>query len=305
MKISIVVPCYNEEECIDLFYGAVRPVLSSLGGYEIIFVDDGSRDGTLEKIKLLRERDKDVRYVSFSRNFGKEAAIYAGLQAADGDYVGLMDADLQDPPELIKEMFDALNQGYDIAACRRTDRRGEPRLRSAFARLFYKIINGMSDADITDGARDFRLMTRRVCDAVLSLGERERFSKGIFGWVGFRTKWLEYKNRDRAAGKTKWSFTKLTKYAVSGIEDFSTAPLKFNLIAAFVFGLVFLGLAVADIVLACISSAPFILLLFTFLSLCFCLVFCGLAVISEYIAKLHREVKNRPVYIVKETEKDE
>lgn len=306
VKISIIVPCYNEEACVGLFYDAVRPVLSALGAYEIIFADDGSRDGTLYKIKALRKSDENVRFLSFSRNFGKEAAIYAGLRAAEGDLVGLMDADLQDPPELLNDMYKAITEeGYDVAACRRTDRKGEPKLRSAFARLFYKIINAMSDAEVTDGARDFRLMTKKVRDAVLSLSEKDRFSKGIFGWVGFKTKWLDYTNRDRVAGKTKWSFSGLTKYAVSGIEDFSTAPLKFNLALVLAFGLVFVGLVAADIVLAVVSTVPALLLVFTFVDLGFCLLAAGLAVISEYIAKMHREIKNRPVYIIRETERDE
>lgn len=306
-KISMVVPCYNEEACIDAYYAAMQTVRARLDvAFEYIFVDDGSRDATIDKIRALAAQNDEVRYISFSRNFGKEAAIYAGLQAASGDLVGLMDADLQDPPEMLLEMYEGIvREGYDCVACRRTDRKGESKIRSAFARLFYKLINKMSDADIMDGARDYRLMTRRMTDAVLSLAERERFSKGIFGWVGYKTKWLPYKNVERVAGSTKWSFRKLTKYAVSGIEDFSTAPLRFNGVLSVLCLLAAVAFAVFDIAWACTHhtvTALFVLL--PVLLFLFCLLFCGLSILGAYVKKIFYESKARPVYLVRETEKD-
>ena len=304
-KISIVVPCYNEEECVNAYYESMKAVIARMNkvDFELIFVDDGSRDKTLELVKALAEKDKQVKYISFSRNFGKEAAIYAGLQNATGDFVGLMDADLQDPPELLIEMYKGITEeGFDCVGCRRTDRKGEPKIRSWFARKFYKLINKMSDADITDGARDYRLMTRKMTNAILSMAEVDRFSKGIFGWVGFKTKWLEYQNIDRVAGTTKWNFKKLTKYAIGGIEDFSTAPLKINMILSVLLGLGAFGLFVADIVTWCIGVAPSIFMTISPL-VCFVgsLVMLGSAVTSDYIAKIFRQAKNRPIYIVKDS----
>ena len=207
-KISIVIPCYNEEECIKIYYEKMEEVVSKLPTeFEYVFVNDGSQDKTLALMKELASLNSNVRYISFSRNFGKEAAIYAGLKEAKGDYVGLMDVDLQDPPSLLLDMYKGIKEeGYDCVASRRVTRKGEPVIRSFFARLFYKIINKISDANITDGARDFRLMTRPMVDAIISMAEKDRFSKGIFGWVGFDIKWLEYENIDRVAGHTKWSF---------------------------------------------------------------------------------------------------
>ena len=227
-KISLVVPCYNEQEVINLFYAEIQKVKKDFENveFEIIFVNDGSKDKTLELMRELSKND-DVRYVSFSRNFGKEAAMYAGLEASTGDYVAIMDADLQDPPALLKEMYEILESGeYDSVATRRVTRKGEPVIRSFFARLYYKIINKISKTEIVDGARDFRLMTRQMVDSVLSLKEYNRFSKGIFSWVGYRTKWLEYENVERAAGETKWSFWKLFLYSLESIVAFSTAPLS-------------------------------------------------------------------------------
>lgn len=308
MKISIVIPCYNEEGCIEKYYETMRTVRQRLDvDFEYIFVDDGSRDGTLGLIKALALADKEVRYISFSRNFGKEAAIYAGLKSADGDYVGLMDVDLQDPPEMLLEMYEELSTGntYDCVGCRRTNRKGESKIRSAFARMFYRLINRMSDVEIVDGARDYRLMTRRMTDAVLAMSERDRFSKGIFGWVGFNTKWLEYQNTERIAGKTKWSFRKLTKYAVGGIEDFSTAPLKFNSFMAILLFVAAVAFAIFDTVWACIGndvSALFIALPIIFFVAS--MLAAGLMLIGEYIKKIFKEVKARPVYLVRETDKD-
>lgn len=304
-KISIVVPCYNEEECVKKYFEAMQSVINEMNyvDFEFIFIDDGSKDKTLELIKGLSEKLEMVKYISFSRNFGKEAAIYAGLRNATGDYVALMDVDLQDPPKLLIQMYNGITkEGFDCVGCRRTDRKGEPKIRSWFARKFYKLINKMSDAEIVDGARDYRLMTRKMADAILSMAEVDRFSKGIFGWVGFKTKWLEYNNIDRVAGKTKWNFKKLTKYAVEGIEDFSTSPLKINLVISIFLMLCAFGLLVTDIILWCKSITP-ILFLQIAPVICFVgsLMMLGIAVLSDYIAKIFRQVKNRPIYIVKDT----
>lgn len=313
MLISLVVPCYNEEEALPLFYAAAgetaRAMQASHGAeFEFIFVDDGSRDGTLAAMRALHAQDARVRYVSFSRNFGKEAAIYAGLQAAKGDYVATMDADLQDPPALLPEMLDALLSGeYDCAATRRTTRKGEPVLRSWFARRFYQIINKMSDTEIVDGARDFRLMRRRMVDAVLSMMEYNRFSKGIFSWVGFKTKWFDYENVERVAGQTKWNFWSLFKYSIEGIVGFSTAPLVFAAGVGVLFCLAaFVGIAFV-VVRALIFGDPTsgwpsmvcIILLCSGVQL-----FCT-GIVGEYLAKTYLEVKHRPVYITRETEADQ
>lgn len=307
VKISIVVPCYNEEACIDTYYAAMQTVRAQLAcDFEYVFVDDGSRDATLSIIRALSDRDQSVRYVSFSRNFGKEAALLAGLQAATGDLVGVMDVDLQDPPEMLLEMYRGImDEGYDCVSCRRSDRKGESKVRSWFARLFYRLMNRMSDTDMMDGSRDFRLMTRKMTDAVLSLSERERFSKGIFGWVGFRTKWLEYKNTERVAGSTKWNFAKLTKYAIGGIEDFSTAPLKFNFVMSALSLLGFLFFLVFDIVWGCTHHAvgP-VLLMMPILLFMAAMLFAGIGLVGEYVRKIFYEVKDRPSYLVRETDRD-
>ena len=231
MLISLVVPCYNEEESLPIFYKEASKIAQQMeishgADFEFIFVDDGSKDRTLQIARELHRKDARVRYISFSRNFGKEAGIYAGLKAAKGDYVATMDANLQDPPSLLPEMLELLLSGeYDCAATRRTTREGEPPVRSWFAKKFYQIINKLSDTEIVDGARDFRLMSRKMTDAVLSMAEYNRFSKGIFSWVGFKTKWIDYKNVERVAGTTKWNFWGLLKYSIEGIVGFSTAPL--------------------------------------------------------------------------------
>ena len=306
-KLSIVVPCYNEEAALPLFYQEVCRVAGEMAPveFEFLFVDDGSRDGTLPLLRQLAARDARVRFLSFSRNFGKEAGMLAGLQHAKGDFVALMDADLQDPPALLPELYRAVTEeGYDCAATCRTTRQGEPPIRSFFAKLFYKIINRISDADIVDGARDYRLMRRSVVDAILSLGEYNRFSKGIFGWVGFRTKWVPYENVERAAGETKWSFWKLLLYSLEGIVAFSTAPLA---IASVLGALLCFGSAVAIVVVVCKTllfgdpvggwpSMMCVLLFFSGVQL-----FCT-GILGQYLAKTYLETKRRPVYLVRETE---
>ena len=305
-RISIVVPCYNEEAALPLFYQEVCRVAGEMAPveFEFLFVDDGSRDGTLPLLRQLAARDARVRFLSFSRNFGKEAGMLAGLQHAKGDFVALMDADLQDPPALLPELYRAVTEeGYDCAATCRTTRQGEPPIRSFFAKLFYKIINRISDADIVDGARDYRLMRRSVVDAILSLGEYNRFSKGIFGWVGFRTKWVPYENVERAAGETKWSFWKLLLYSLEGIVAFSTAPLA---IASVLGALLCFGSAVAIVVVVCKTllfgdpvggwpSMMCVLLFFSGVQL-----FCT-GILGQYLAKTYLETKRRPVYLVRET----
>ena len=309
--ISIVVPCYNEEEALPLYYEAMLPVLETLraqgADVDFVFVDDGSKDGTLRVLRDLHEKDGRCGYVSFSRNFGKEAAMYAGLQHAKGDYVAVMDADLQDPPDMLPDMLRILEESpaddpVDCVGTRRTDRKGEPPIRSFFARCFYKLINKISKTEIVDGARDYRLMTRRMVDAILSLSEYNRFSKGIFSWVGFKTRWLEYVNRERVAGETKWSFRKLFLYSIDGITAFSTAPLA---IASFS------GMA--------ICAVSFIALLFVFIrALVFgdpvagwpsmiCIILflggvqlLGIGILGQYLAKTYLEVKNRPQYVLQE-----
>ena len=303
-KISVIISCYNEEKSVPLFYEAIEKAIKDIDAeFEYIFVDDGSKDNTLKIIKDLSFQDEKVRYISFSRNFGKEAAMFAGLEAATGNYVALMDADLQDPPELLKEMYSSIKtEDYDCVATRRVTRKGEPIIRSLFSRMFYKIINKMTDFEMVDGARDFRLMTSQVKDAIISLKEYNRYSKGLFPFVGFKTKWIEYENVKRAAGETKWSFWKLVKYALEGITAFTTAPLAIASIIGFLF---------------CIISGIFILIIIIktlafgdptsgWPSLACIIMFMGgvqllsLGIIGQYLSKTYLEVKKRPIYIVKE-----
>lgn len=312
MLLSIVVPCYNEQEALPFFYKEITRVAAEMreshdADFEFIFVDDGSRDDTLTIARKLHSEDSRVRYISFSRNFGKEAGILAGLRASKGDYVALMDADLQDPPAMLPQMLDTLlKENYDCAATRRTTREGEPPIRSFFARMFYKLINKISDADIVDGARDYRLMRRKMVDAILSMPEYNRFSKGIFGWVGFKTKWLEYVNVERVAGETKWSFWKLFRYSLEGIIGFSTVPLALASLLGILFCLLaFFGIAFVIIrsffwhdPTAGWQSLVCIILLCSGVQL-FCI-----GVLGQYLAKTYMEVKNRPIYIVRETEED-
>lgn len=308
--LSVVVPCYNEERALPIFASALAEVCRSClegVGVELILVDDGSVDQTLAIIRGLSQRDSlpyRIRYFALSRNFGKEAALLAGLEAADGDYVVTMDADMQDPPSLIPEMLDELMSGsWDSVATRRVDRAGEPPIRSAFARLFYRVINRLSDADIVDGARDFRMMTRKMVDAVVAMPEYNRFTKGIYGWVGFRTKWLPYENVERAAGETKWSFWKLAAYAIEGIVAFSTAPLALASVLGLLLCLVAVGFALFVIVRAAFFGDPVagwpslmavILLLGGAQLLC-------LGINGQYLAKTYIETKRRPKYFIWES----
>lgn len=302
--LSIVVPCYNEEENIPAFYREVRAAAASLPGVETeyLFVDDGSADGTLAAVKKLAAEDRAVRWLSFSRNFGKEAALYAGLEHANGDLIAVMDADLQDPPALLPELLAAVREGYDCAAVRRVDRKGEPPIRSFCARQFYKLINKMSDTEIVDGARDFRLMTRRMVEAVLSVGEYNRFSKGIFSWVGFRTKWVETENLPRAAGETKWSFLQLVLYALDGIVAFSTAPLAI----ASVLGLILCGVSGLAIVFIIVRELIWRGSAYGWASLvCIILLIAGIqlfcmGILGQYLSKTYLETKRRPIYILRE-----
>ena len=307
--ISIIVPCYNEQEVLLKFYNEMKKVIKEMSDvkFELIFVDDGSKDKTLSILKKLSQKDKRVRFISFSRNFGKEAGMLAGLRAAKGDYVAIMDADLQDPPSLLPEMYELVRSGeYDCAATRRTNRKGEPPIRSFFARMFYRVINKMSDADIVDGARDFRLMRRKMVDAILSMQEYNRFSKGIFGWVGFRTKWLEYVNVERAAGETKWSFWKLFKYSMEGIMAFSTTPLYVSSIMGFIVCMIAFVLACFYAIKALIfgdptAGFPTIICIMVFLG---GVQLIGIGVVGMYLSKTYLETKKRPIYIVRETEED-
>ena len=307
--LSIVVSCFNEEEAVPLFYKEVNKVFKKMKelDLEFIFVDDGSRDNTLKIVKDLNKKDKRVRYVSFSRNFGKEAAMFAGLEASLGDFVVLMDADLQDPPVLLPEMFRLIKEeGYDCVATRRVTRKGEPPIRSFFARLFYKIINKISRIEMVDGARDYRFMTRQMIDSILSLKEYNRYSKGLFSFVGFKTKWLEYENIERVAGETKWSFWKLFIYAIDGICAFSTMPLVISSLIGILFCFIsFIGILVI-IVKTLLYGDPvggwpsLVCIIFMVSGI---QLFC-MGIMGEYLAKTYLETKNRPIYIVKESSEE-
>lgn len=305
-KISVIVPCYNEEECIQKFYCEFKNSISKIDkvDYELIYVNDGSKDRTLEIVKDICKKDKNTKYISFSRNFGKEAAIYAGLKKATGDYVAIMDADLQDPPSLLPTMYKIVTEEeYDCAATRRFTRKGEPPVRSFFARLFYKIMAKVSKANMVDGARDFRLMNRKMIDSILELPEYNRFSKGIFGWVGFKTKWIEYENIERVAGKTKWSFWKLFLYSLEGIEAFTTMPLVLSLIFGIILILasfILFILLVVDKLLLSVVVSKYLLLISIILFVSGLQLFC-LGIVGQYFSKMYLEIKNRPVYIIGET----
>ena len=304
-KISLIIPCYNEEQALPFLYKELAKVADSMPNqeFEFIFINDGSKDKTLPVIKGLKDGDERVHFVSFSRNFGKEAGIYAGLKKATGDYIALLDADLQDPPSLVEEMYEVLKtEDYDCVATRRVDRKGEPVIRSFFAKQFYKLINKISDTEIVDGARDFRLMTRQMVNAILEMSEYNRFSKGIFGWVGFNTKWIAYENVDRIAGQTKWSFIGLFFYSLEGIIAFSTRPLYI----ASAFGILFCFIAFVMICAIIIKTLiwddpvqgyPSTLCVIFFIG--GIQLFC-LGILGQYLSKTYLETKKRPIYIVKE-----
>ncbi len=304
--LSVIVPCYNEEESVALFFEELKkndPFFQEEGlEVEVLYIDDGSTDKTVEEIRKLREKDKRVHLLSFSRNFGKEAAMFAGLEHSKGDYVVMMDVDLQDPPSLLPEMFTWLVQGYDSVATRRVSRKGEPPVRSFFARLFYRLMKKISKTEIMDGARDYRLMTRQMVDAILSMREYNRFTKGIFGWVGFQTKWLEYENVERAKGETKWSFWKLFIYSLDGITAFSTAPLMI----ASVMGVLFCFLAFVMIIFVIVRKLMFGDPVSGWASqVCIMLFLSGVqffctGILGQYLAKTYMEVKKRPIYLIKE-----
>ena len=304
--VSVIVPCYNEEEAAPIFYREFFSRTAEMDcQWELWFVDDGSTDGTLAELRALRAQDERVHFISFSRNFGKESAMYAGLEAATGDYVAMMDVDLQDPPELLPSMLQSIREeGYDCVATRRVTRKGEPPIRSFFARQFYRLINRISKTEIVDGARDFRLMTRQMVDSILSLKEVTRFSKGIFSWVGYRTKWLEYENVERVAGETKWNFWKLFLYSIDGITAFSTAPLA----VASVTGVGFCGVSILMLLYFFIKTliwgdpvAGFPAMICIILFLGGIQLFC-VGILGQYLSKTYLETKRRPIYIAREKE---
>lgn len=305
--ISVVVPCYNEEQALPYFIQEIQTVAAQMAKkqvkLEVLLVNDGSRDGTLTLLRQYAKQYPNVRYLSFSRNFGKEAAMYAGLEHARGNYVAMMDADMQDPPALLPQMYDILQSGeYDSVATRRVTRKGEPPIRSFFARMFYKLMRRISDADIVDGARDYRLMNRPMVDAILSMKEYNRFSKGIFGWVGFRTHWLPYENVERVAGETKWSFWKLFRYSLEGIVAFSTAPLAI----ASVVGLLVCLVAAVALVVVLVKTLAFGDPVDGWPSMVCIILFLGgiqlltMGIMGQYLAKTYLETKKRPIYILGE-----
>ncbi len=309
-RISVVIPCWNEEDAIPIYYAEMSQVMKTLGqeaDFELIFVDDGSTDKTLKIIKGLNEKDPCCKYLSFSRNFGKEAAIYAGLKAAEGDYVAVMDVDLQDPPRLLPEMYHILREeDYDSVATKRSTRTGEPKIRSLLSKSFYKLINKISRTEIVSGARDYRLINRKMADAVLALSEYNRFSKGIFEWVGFRTKWLEFENVERSAGKTKWSLKKLFCYSVEGITGFSVAPLSLASIVGVLFCMLSFLLVLLIVIRTLIWGDP----VSGWPSLA-CIIFMVSGVqllctgiVGQYLSKAYLEIKHRPIFILKDSSEE-
>ena len=305
-KMSIVVPCYNEEAALPVYYGEMFRVMEEMSGisFELIFVDDGSSDKTLKILKEMHESDGRCKYLSFSRNFGKEAALYAGLKSAGGDYVATMDVDLQDPPGLLPEMYRILEEeSYDSVATKRSDRAGEPKIRSFLSESFYKVINRISKTEIVSGARDYRLMRRNMVDAVLKMSEYNRFSKGIFEWVGFRTKWLEFRNVGRCAGETKWSVGKLFSYSIEGITGFSVAPLSLASVIGVMFCL-FSFVMIFVIILRTlvwgdpVSGWPSLVCIIFMVS--GIQLFCT-GIVGEYLSKTYLETKRRPFFILKDS----
>ncbi|WP_415933282.1 glycosyltransferase [Ruminococcus champanellensis] len=310
-KLSIIVPCYNEEEVLPLFYAEITRVMDEMKRtyaeltFELLFIDDGSRDKTLTQLRELATKDQRVRYISFSRNFGKEAGMFAGLENATGDFVVVMDADLQHPPSFLPEMYSYVRDGeYDCATTRRVSRKGESKVRSWFARKFYRIMNKISQTEIVDGAQDFRFMSRQMVDAILSMREYNRFSKGIFSWVGFKTKYIEYENVERAAGTTAWSFWSLFRYSLEGIFAFSTAPLAI----ASVLGLVSCVIAFLMMIWIIVKTLAFGEAVAGFPSIMCAIFLLGglqlfcIGVLGQYLSKTYLETKQRPIYIVRETE---
>lgn len=305
MKLSVVVPCYNESKTLHFFYQELTNTCKVMNEYsfEIIFIDDGSNDETLNVIKELKKNDNKIQYIAFSRNFGKEASLYAGLKKSTGEYIVIMDADLQDPPSLLPKMMEHIKEGYDSVATRRITRKGEPIIRSFFARVFYKLMNKITDIDIVDGARDYRLMNRAMVNAILNMTEYNRFSKGIFGWVGFRTKWIEYENVKRIAGETKWNFIKLFKYSIEGIVAFSVMPLQiasiFGVLLSFLSFIAVLFILFRTIIYGDpVAGWPSLICVITFIGgiqlLC-------IGILGNYLAKTYLETKKRPIYIVRES----
>lgn len=304
--LSIIVPCYNEEKTVEMFFDELQRTLSGVN-YEVLFINDGSQDNTQEKLKKLADSNPNVKYISFSRNFGKESAIYAGLTMATGDLVGLMDADLQHPPSLLPDMIDAINEGYDVAAAKRVSKKGEPIINSLGSKLFYKVFNSISSVKLVPGATDYRVMTRQVTDAVMRLNEYNRFSKGLFQWVGFETKWIEYENIQRFAGESTWSVGDLTRYSIQAIVAFTTLPLSISIVLGFI-----------------ISALAFIYLLFIIVkyilysdpvqgfatTMCAILFLGGMqmiliGILGKYLENTYNEAKNRPIFIIKETNIDD
>jgi glucosyltransferase len=305
-KLSIIVPCYNEQETLPYLYYALKKISSEMEEqeFEFILINDGSKDNTLDLIIEIANMDSRIKYISFSRNFGKEAAMYAGLENASGDYIAVIDADMQDPPSMIPEMYHSIiTEGYDCVAARRTNRDGEPHIRSFCAKIFYKLINKISNLSIVEGARDFRLMTRQMVNAIISMGEYNRFSKGIFDWVGFETKWIDYNRTERVAGKSKWSFWKLLIYAIEGIVDFSTKPLAIASLSGLIFCIIAFILICVIIIKTLIfgdavSGWPSLICII-------CLIggvqlFCT-GILGQYLARAYLEIKQRPVYIIKKS----
>jgi len=303
-KLSIIVPAYNEEKTLDLFINEVNLQTADLPlEKSYFFINDGSKDNTLEILKRLAASHDNVKYISFSRNFGKEAALLAGLQAADGDFITVMDADLQDPPEMLNEMYQKILEGYDVVGTRRTSREGEPPIRSFFARMFYRIINKISSIKMVDGARDFRLMTREVVNSILELPENNRFSKGLFAWVGYNVTYLEYKNRERIAGETSWNFWGLLRYSIDGIINFSEMPLNIATFVGFFSFLASLLLSIFYLLKTLIYGDPVqgFPTLIVLILLLGGLQLLSLGIIGKYIAKIFLETKKRPNYIIKES----
>ena len=307
-KLSIIVPAYNEEEVIEIFYKELKKVIDKITAkydYEIIFIDDGSKDKTLNKIKKLREKDSKIHIISFSRNFGKESAMHAGLNNSTGDLVLIMDADLQHEPKVILEMLKGIEEGYDTVTTVR-NRKGEPKIKSSFSKIFYKIMNGEKNIKLKHGSQDFRIMTRQVVDAILELNEYNRFSKGIFSWVGFKTKYIEVENKTRRAGKTKWSFWGLSKYAIEGLTSFSTKPLRIATVMGGIISIISLILAIQIIIQTLMAGKDVPGYASTITSVLFIggIQLITIGILSEYVGKIYLEIKSRPKYIIKENSFD-